>query len=145
MATTCNCPEPPGGSVSCSDDQIAFCRVFNGKVSSGCLSPARDLGLTSLADLVNVAQAVAIAAGLDVTNLAVQIPESGILEVGESRAFLSRLAPDTRTGVRSFELVSPAALDESGDLVPGLARLRVSLPGRPIPAGRVDYPAVLAR
>ena len=146
MPTNCNCPEPPGGSVTCSDDQIAFCRVFNGKTSSGCLSPARDLGLASLADVMEVARAIATAAGLDVVNLAVRVPERGILGVRESRRFLSELEPDWRTGVRSFELVAPAALDEEGNMVEGIARLRVSLPGREQqPAGRTETPAVRAR
>ena|ERR1041385_2661986 len=36
MARTCNCPNPPGGSVTCSDDQLAICGYRNGMIISGC-------------------------------------------------------------------------------------------------------------
>ena len=37
MSNTCTCPNPPGGSVTCSDDQLAVCGYQNGQIVSGCL------------------------------------------------------------------------------------------------------------
>ena len=39
MAKTCDCPEPPGGSITCSDDQLAMCGYQNGHIVSGCFDP----------------------------------------------------------------------------------------------------------
>lgn len=32
----CDCPEPPGGSIRCRDDQLAICGYRDGKIVSGC-------------------------------------------------------------------------------------------------------------
>jgi hypothetical protein len=40
---TCNCDNPPGGSVTCNDDQIPVCRVVNGATHGYCLSPPSNL------------------------------------------------------------------------------------------------------
>ena len=39
MARTCDCPHPPGGSITCSDDQLAMCGYRNGIIVSGCFDP----------------------------------------------------------------------------------------------------------
>jgi hypothetical protein len=39
MAKTCNCPNPPGGSITCSDDQLAMCGYQDGRIVSGCFDP----------------------------------------------------------------------------------------------------------
>lgn len=39
MAKTCDCPNPPGGSITCSDDQLAMCGYRNGVIISGCFDP----------------------------------------------------------------------------------------------------------
>jgi hypothetical protein len=39
MARTCNCPNPPGGSITCSDDQLAMCGYQDGRIVSGCFDP----------------------------------------------------------------------------------------------------------
>jgi hypothetical protein len=39
MSNICNCPKPPGGSVSCRDDQLAVCGYRNGEIVSGCFDP----------------------------------------------------------------------------------------------------------
>jgi hypothetical protein len=39
MARTCPCPNPPGGSVTCSDDQLAMCGYRDGQIVSGCFDP----------------------------------------------------------------------------------------------------------
>lgn len=39
----CNCPDPPGGQAVCSEDQLAICRVVNGKVKTECHSPPAGL------------------------------------------------------------------------------------------------------
>jgi hypothetical protein len=39
MAKTCNCPNPPGGSITCSDDQLAICGYQDGHIVSGCFDP----------------------------------------------------------------------------------------------------------
>lgn len=46
-SNVCDCPQPPGGQVSCGANQIAICRVVNGVVRSFCMDPPdnlRDLG-----------------------------------------------------------------------------------------------------
>ena len=37
-ANVCNCPDPPGGQAVCSAEQLAICRVVNGKVQTECHS-----------------------------------------------------------------------------------------------------------
>lgn len=39
MKRHCQCPNPPGGSVTCDAHQVAYCKVVAGIVSSGCLTP----------------------------------------------------------------------------------------------------------
>jgi hypothetical protein len=41
--TTCNCDNPPGGSVTCGDGQIPVCRVVNGAAHGYCLSPPSEV------------------------------------------------------------------------------------------------------
>jgi|SRR5215472_14123513 len=36
MTRACNCPEPPGGSIICNDDQLAVCSYQDGKIVAGC-------------------------------------------------------------------------------------------------------------
>lgn len=42
MTNHCNCPRPPGGSVSCGPNQVAFCKVVAGEPYTGCLTPPED-------------------------------------------------------------------------------------------------------
>jgi hypothetical protein len=39
VARTCGCPNPPGGSITCSDDQLAMCGYQDGQIISGCFDP----------------------------------------------------------------------------------------------------------
>jgi hypothetical protein len=41
MSNTCGCPEPPGGSVTCADDQLAVCTYQSGHIVSGCYDRPR--------------------------------------------------------------------------------------------------------
>jgi hypothetical protein len=36
LSNTCLCPKPPGGTVRCSDDQLAVCGYRDGQIVSGC-------------------------------------------------------------------------------------------------------------
>ena len=36
MSNVCSCPKPPGGQVTCSDNQLAVCGYRNGQIVSGC-------------------------------------------------------------------------------------------------------------
>src|ERR1041385_7015888 len=36
-SNVCECPQPPGGEVSCGKDQIAICRVMDGVVCGFCM------------------------------------------------------------------------------------------------------------
>ncbi len=36
MSNVCKCPDPPGGSVTCNDDQLAVCGYQDGQIVSGC-------------------------------------------------------------------------------------------------------------
>src|SRR5260370_21619056 len=37
VPNTCNCPTPPGGTVSCSNHQLAVCRIVDGQVRAECI------------------------------------------------------------------------------------------------------------
>lgn len=39
----CKCPNPPGGQIICGPNQLAICRINNGKIESECVDPPRDL------------------------------------------------------------------------------------------------------
>lgn len=36
MSNSCQCPQPPGGSIRCNDDQLAMCGYQDGEIVSGC-------------------------------------------------------------------------------------------------------------
>lgn len=36
MEKKCPCADPPGGDITCSDDQLAICGVIDGKLVVGC-------------------------------------------------------------------------------------------------------------
>ena|SRR5258708_6934355 len=36
MSNACKCPRPPGGTIRCSDDQLAVCGYQDGEIVSGC-------------------------------------------------------------------------------------------------------------
>lgn len=36
MANVCQCPKPPGGSITCNQDQLAVCGYQDGQIVSGC-------------------------------------------------------------------------------------------------------------
>ena len=36
MSNVCQCPNPPGGTVQCSDEQLAICSYKDGQIFSGC-------------------------------------------------------------------------------------------------------------
>lgn len=38
-ANSCDCPNPPGGTVTCSQGQLAICVVRNGVVRASCVTP----------------------------------------------------------------------------------------------------------
>ena len=42
MSNICKCPSPPGGTIQCSDEQLAICGYRDGQIVSGCFDrPAR--------------------------------------------------------------------------------------------------------
>jgi hypothetical protein len=41
----CNCPEPPGGNVTCRDDQLAICAYQHGRIVGGCYDKPGYIGL----------------------------------------------------------------------------------------------------
>ena len=42
MEKRCPCADPPGGEITCSDDQLAICGVIDGKLVVGCFDrPSR--------------------------------------------------------------------------------------------------------
>lgn len=44
MTNTCHCANPPGGTIVCPDDCIAYCRVLNGVIKAGCLKVPSRIG-----------------------------------------------------------------------------------------------------
>lgn len=45
--TICNCPSPPGGGVSCNDDQVAFCQLRTSGCSCWCDLASKLSGATA--------------------------------------------------------------------------------------------------
>ena|ERR1043166_5251628 len=45
MSIVCPCPDPPGGQIICSDDQLAICGYRDGRIVSGCFDKPRDTDL----------------------------------------------------------------------------------------------------
>jgi hypothetical protein len=43
MTNTCDCENPPGGTISCPDDQLAVCIVKDGAVHGSCHTPPTTL------------------------------------------------------------------------------------------------------
>jgi hypothetical protein len=41
----CPCPSPPGGQVTCEDDQVAICRIIGGVPHGECITPPRSTGI----------------------------------------------------------------------------------------------------
>lgn len=39
MTNSCQCDHPPGGTVNCPTDHVAFCSVKNGVAQTGCYKP----------------------------------------------------------------------------------------------------------
>jgi hypothetical protein len=37
----CDCPEPPGGVHRCPADQLAICKIVDGRIETDCLGPPR--------------------------------------------------------------------------------------------------------
>jgi hypothetical protein len=47
MSNSCDCPNPPGGKVTCGPDQLAICRVKGGITESECVDrPPHVVGAT---------------------------------------------------------------------------------------------------
>jgi hypothetical protein len=47
---SCDCPNPPGGRVTCRADQLAICRVIDGRIESQCIDkPTIDQSLSDRA------------------------------------------------------------------------------------------------
>jgi hypothetical protein len=39
MSKVTPCSLPPGGNITCNDDQLAICGVIDGKIVAGCFDP----------------------------------------------------------------------------------------------------------
>lgn len=51
MSNTCKCPKPPGGTITCNQDQLAVCGYQNGEIVSGCYDkPEQALSITNSAE-----------------------------------------------------------------------------------------------
>lgn len=42
--TICQCANPPGGNMSCADNQFAICRVINGECKGECVNLPEKVG-----------------------------------------------------------------------------------------------------
>lgn len=49
----CPCPAPPGGHVTCDDNQIAICRIIGGVPHSECVTPPSSLFTRQYTDEVH--------------------------------------------------------------------------------------------
>lgn len=90
MAKTCECPQPPGGSITCSDDQLAMCGYQNGRIVSGCFDPP-----SAIAAMPARAQRITAM-------------NNWVLEqiTGESRRFDQPISPQETVVLRSGEYVN---------------------------------------
>ena len=57
MEKKCPCANPPGGEITCSDDQLALCGVIDGELVVGCFDKPNDVMLIENLDRRNVALA----------------------------------------------------------------------------------------
>lgn len=90
MARTCDCPKPPGGSITCNDDQLAICGYQDGQIVSGCFDPPPSV-------------AAMPTRGQRITAL-----NNWVLEqiTGESRALDQKISPREDAILRSGEYVN---------------------------------------
>jgi hypothetical protein len=90
MSNTCTCPKPPGGTITCSDDQLAICGYRNGQIESGCFDrPAhiRSESNEALRNLLLCNWALSIIRGIDRSDYtSIQPDELSILRNGLYRA-----------------------------------------------------------
>jgi len=61
---TCNCPNPPGGDVTCETSQLAMCSVSGGQVHGSCHTPQPELGNLANRQLAIMNWALSIVTGL---------------------------------------------------------------------------------
>ena len=67
MSNVCPCPNPPGGQIVCSTDQLAICGYRDGKIVSGCFdrpSEARQAATKSESDLIVANWSLSIITGV---------------------------------------------------------------------------------
>jgi hypothetical protein len=49
MEKKCSCANPPGGEITCSDDQLAICGVIDGELVVGCFDkPSSVMGIENV-------------------------------------------------------------------------------------------------
>jgi hypothetical protein len=63
--TTCECPNPPGGSVSCAPTQFAYCRRVGAALVSGCITVDIDKHRPAPGKVQSALERALRAAGLD--------------------------------------------------------------------------------
>ena len=57
MSNVCRCPKPPGGSITCNNDQLAVCGYQEGEVVGGCYDKPQSLEFITNEDERNLATA----------------------------------------------------------------------------------------
>ena len=62
MLNRCDCPNPPGGTVTCAPDHFAYCMVVRGKIRTGCYKPRataiKSAGSSEMAFVRHVSRAI---------------------------------------------------------------------------------------
>jgi hypothetical protein len=110
----CHCPVPPGGSVTCRDDQTAICRVVDGEVRAECVDHQTYFDATALKRFLLEA-----ITGLDWPELTPDgqsILDAGIYDSPDGRMRVTfRIGADTRfTPFRIRDVPSGGQMSGSG-------------------------------
>jgi uncharacterized protein len=106
MSNTCKCPEPPGGTITCRDDQLAVCGYRNGQIVGGCYDrPNRVRGIVD-----ESARTLALANWVLSTVIGSHRPDHMRIERALLTALLRGEYRNPRTG-EMVAFISPRDLD----------------------------------
>lgn len=87
---SCTCPDPPGGTTMCEENQIAFCIVQNGKAVQRCVTPIPARNSLELVNWVlSIITGMKKSVDSPVNPYEINILKSGRYEMGEIQATFS--------------------------------------------------------
>lgn len=100
MSNTCQCPDPPGGSVRCPSDSFAYCYVNQGKLKSGCYKPVRSsinrLGSAEAVFFRHIISVTPAKYRIELTGAISQFQESAFFESSDGNFRITFSRPGSR-------------------------------------------------